>query len=124
MGEPSGPARPAQPKRRLGRRRSGQQHPRPGGVPLRLGGWSGLQGSGDPGLDADLRANGRAQHKLWVGLFSIDLDDSGTLWGHDGYGNSFMYYWPEQGIAFTGTLNQTENDWWPMVEAAVSRLSP
>ena len=58
-----------------------------------------------------------------LGLFGIDLDGSkGKLWGHDGHGNSFMYYWPERGIVFTGTLNQTENDWWPLVAKAIKKL--
>jgi CubicO group peptidase (beta-lactamase class C family) len=52
-----------------------------------------------------------------LGLIRLVLDDGwGELWGHDGYGNSFMYYWPEQDIAVIGTLNQTENDWWLLVE--------
>jgi hypothetical protein len=52
-----------------------------------------------------------------LGLYVVTLDGgAGKLWGHDGHGNSFAYYWPERGISFTGTLNQTENDWWPLVE--------
>lgn len=51
------------------------------------------------------------------GVYRVELDHSqGELWGHDGHGNSFAYYWPERGLFFTGTLNQTENDWWPLVE--------
>ena len=51
------------------------------------------------------------------GVYRVELDGSqGELWGHDGHGNSFAYYWPERGLFFTGTLNQTNNDWWPMVE--------
>jgi len=53
-----------------------------------------------------------------LGLYRVDLGKGrGELWGHDGHGNSFAYYWPQRDITFTGTLNQTENDWWPLVEA-------
>ncbi len=55
-----------------------------------------------------------------MGLYRVDLGDGrGEVWGHDGHGNSFAYYWPERGIYFTGTLNQTKNDWWPLLEAFV-----
>jgi len=56
-----------------------------------------------------------------LGLFKARLpDELGFLWGHDGYGNSWMYYWPQREIIFVGALNQTENDWWSLVvEAAV-----
>jgi len=55
-----------------------------------------------------------------MGLYRVDLGDGrGEVWGHDGHGNSFAYYWPERGICFTGTLNQTKNDWWPLIEAFV-----
>jgi len=30
----------------------------------------------------------------------------GELWGHSGFGSSFMYYWTDQNISFCGTLNQ------------------
>jgi len=51
------------------------------------------------------------------GVYRVELDHSqGELWGHDGHGNSFAYYWPEGGLFFTGTLNQTQNDWWPLVK--------
>lgn len=58
------------------------------------------------------------------GLFRIDLGPAlGELWGHDGWGNSFMYYWPQRDIGFTGTLNQVDNDWWPMVEDAIDQIT-
>ncbi len=58
-----------------------------------------------------------------LGLYRLQLDDGlGALFGHDGYGTAFMYYWPERDITFTGTLNQAENDWWPLVEAAIIAL--
>jgi len=55
---------------------------------------------------------------VWYGLgiFRIVFDgDVGELWGHDGYGNAWMYHWPEQDVTFTGTLNQALNDWWNLV---------
>ncbi|MBI2570448.1 MAG: beta-lactamase family protein [Candidatus Schekmanbacteria bacterium] len=55
-----------------------------------------------------------------LGLFRVDLgEDLGELWGHEGYGASFAYYWPRHGVSFTGTLNQTETEWWPLVETAI-----
>lgn len=58
-----------------------------------------------------------------LGLFRIRLDGGqGELWGHDGHGNAFMYYWPERELAFVGTLNQTDNDWWDPVASALSLL--
>ena len=55
-----------------------------------------------------------------LGIFRITLDYGlGELWGHDGYGNSWMYYWPQQDITMTGTLNQARNDWWGLVAAAI-----
>jgi D-alanyl-D-alanine carboxypeptidase len=51
-----------------------------------------------------------------LGLFRVVYGNGiGELWGHDGYGNSWMYYWPEQQVAFTGTLNQALNDLWSLV---------
>lgn len=60
-----------------------------------------------------------------LGLYVVRLaKNQGTVWGHDGHGNSFAYYWPERGIAFTGTLNQTENDWWPLVDEFIEGGNP
>ncbi len=57
-----------------------------------------------------------------LGLFRVNLGaDRGQLWGHDGWGNAFMYFWPEQDIGFTGTLNQVDNDWYPLVEEAIAQ---
>jgi hypothetical protein len=57
-----------------------------------------------------------------LGLFRVNLGaGEGHLWGHDGWGNSFMYYWPEQDIGYTGTLNQVDNDWYPLVETAIAQ---
>jgi D-alanyl-D-alanine carboxypeptidase len=59
-----------------------------------------------------------------LGVFGVELDGGrGSLWGHDGHGNAFAYYWPEKDILFTGTLNQTKADWWPIVEEAIALLS-
>ncbi len=53
-----------------------------------------------------------------MGIYRVEPGQGrGELWGHDGHGNSFAYYWPDGGLFFTGTLNQTKNDWWPLVEA-------
>lgn len=60
-----------------------------------------------------------------LGLYTIRLDGAeGVLWGHDGHGNAFAYYWPEQDLTFTGTLNQTENRWWPLLERTLDSLRP
>jgi D-alanyl-D-alanine carboxypeptidase len=53
-----------------------------------------------------------------LGLYRVDLGGGrGEVWGHDGHGNSFAYYWPQRRTFFTGTLNQTHTDWWPLVAA-------
>lgn len=51
-----------------------------------------------------------------LGLYRVDLDEDGEIWGHDGHCNSFMYYWPQKNITFTGTLNQDDADWYPLFE--------
>jgi hypothetical protein len=44
-----------------------------------------------------------------LGLYRVQLEAGlGELWGHDGRGNSFAYYWPKREVTFTGTINQTE----------------
>lgn len=68
---------------------------------------------------------GTADISHGLGIYRIRLDGGlGDLMGHDGHGNAFAYFWPSRGIAFTGTLNQTENDWWPLVEAALELAGP
>ena len=58
-----------------------------------------------------------------LGLFRTWLDNGqGEIWGHDGYGNSWMYYWPDHDVTMVGTLNQTSNDWWPLVNAAALQI--
>ncbi len=53
-----------------------------------------------------------------LGLYRVELDEGqGELIGHDGHGNAFAYFWPQRGIALTGTLNQYDNDWWPLAES-------
>lgn len=54
-----------------------------------------------------------------LGVFSVDLGADGYLWGHDGYGGSFVYTWPQRGLTMVGTVNQTDVDWWPMVLATL-----
>lgn len=58
-----------------------------------------------------------------LGVIQVTLDDGlGTLWGHEGYGSSFMYVWPEQRLIFVGTLNQTSNDPWGLLGQAVGQV--
>jgi D-alanyl-D-alanine carboxypeptidase len=57
-----------------------------------------------------------------LGLFRLRLDGGGEVWGHDGHGNAFAFEWPERGLSFVGTLNQLDNDWWPLVQAAMKAL--
>lgn len=58
-----------------------------------------------------------------LGLFRVRLaGDLGELWGHDGHGNAFAYYWPSEQISWVGTLNQTKNDWWELVEVGAKAL--
>ncbi len=66
---------------------------------------------------------GETDIEYGLGLFHLVLDDDlGELWGHDGYGNSFMYWWPQEEISMVGTLNQTENDWWPIAEEIIVQI--
>ena len=58
-----------------------------------------------------------------LGLFRVDTGIAGDIIGHDGYGTAFMYYAPDVDAMFTGTLNQTEADWYPMFEAALIDLA-
>lgn len=58
-----------------------------------------------------------------LGLYRVPLGFGlGEIWGHDGYGNAWMYYWPRHDVTFTGGLNQTENNWWWLVVAAALRM--
>lgn len=59
-----------------------------------------------------------------LGLIAVSLDgDLGTLWGHEGYGGSFAYVWPEQELLLIGTVDQTEADPWPILLDAVTLVS-
>ncbi len=65
---------------------------------------------------------GSGDAEYGLGLFRIDLGPGlGDLWGHGGWGNSFMYYWPQEDIAFTGTLNQVNNTWGSLVDEAIAQ---
>ncbi len=84
--------------------------------------------------DLFTNSDSRAQMLEWVdtgsggieyglGLFRVPMGSGmGRVWGHDGYGNSFMYYWPRHDMTFTGGLNQTEADWWPLMWAAAYQI--
>ncbi len=74
-------------------------------------------------LTDDWTPTGDEDVSYGLGVFGVDLGKRGSLWGHDGHGNSFAYYWPERDLLFTGTLNQTDNDWWPIVDKAIKTLS-
>ncbi|KAA3606669.1 MAG: class A beta-lactamase-related serine hydrolase [Planctomycetota bacterium] len=68
---------------------------------------------------------GMGQIEYGLGLFQVPLGFGlGKIWGHDGYGNSWMYFWPDQDVSFVGTLNQASNDWWPLVLATAWQLQP
>lgn len=57
-----------------------------------------------------------------LGLFRVKVDGMGEVWGHDGYGNAWMYWWPQEKLAFTGTLNQALNDWTRMIYRQMSAV--
>ena len=67
-----------------------------------------------------------------LGIYGIKLDRrKGLLWGHDGWGGAFMYYWPEHQIVFSGTTNQTgseedetETEWWALIDEAIKVIDP
>jgi D-alanyl-D-alanine carboxypeptidase len=66
---------------------------------------------------------GEVDVEYGLGLFRVDLGFGlGHVWGHDGYGNSWMYYWPRHDITFSGTLNQSRNDLWVLIMAAALRI--
>lgn len=55
-----------------------------------------------------------------LGLFRVDFakygePERGSWEGHDGYGAAFMYAM-KPGVVLTGTLNNAQADWGPMVE--------
>lgn len=66
---------------------------------------------------------GTGQIQYGLGLYRVPLSFGiGWIWGHDGYGSSWMYYWSDQDVTFTGTLNQSNSDWWPLVMAAALEI--
>lgn len=50
-----------------------------------------------------------------LGIIRIDMGDGRALWGHDGYGSSFVYLDTDDEAIYSGTVNQTETDWWPVI---------
>lgn len=61
-----------------------------------------------------------------AGLFVMDLSDEGMgrVWGHDGWGNAYMFYMERDRIAMTGSMNQQEMgaDWYEPTEKALRLL--
>ena len=58
-----------------------------------------------------------------LGLFRVELTAApGFVVGHDGYGNSWAYWWPRHRVCFTGTLDQSENQWWWLLEVGAFLL--
>lgn len=80
----------------------------------------------DPALQAEMlhrTPTGQPDVDYGLGLFLVELGNGqGEIIGHDGYGNSWMYYWPKQDVTMVGTLNQTENNWWPLVKIAATLI--
>jgi len=59
-----------------------------------------------------------------LGLFRVDLGNQlGWVWGHEGYGSSWAFYYPTKDAIFTGTLNQTNSDFWPLLKAVAAELN-
>ncbi len=46
-------------------------------------------------------------------------EEDWVIWGHGGHGNSFMYAWPKAKVVVAGSLNNTRNEWWPLVEKMI-----
>lgn len=66
----------------------------------------------------------QAEVEYGLGVFHFEIGNGGSVIGHDGWGNAFMYYWREKKVVFTGTLNQNDgNDFFPMVDAAARRIA-
>ncbi len=61
-------------------------------------------GTGDEGIEYGL------------GLYRVDCSRFSTfaslqeVYGHDGYGGAFVYYWPKKDLVLSGTLNRGEED--------------
>ncbi len=49
----------------------------------------------------------------------------GEVYGHDGYGGAFVYYWPQRDIILSGSLNHAEEDCFTqLIEPALFALEP
>jgi D-alanyl-D-alanine carboxypeptidase len=46
-----------------------------------------------------------------------------VLWGHSGFWGAFAYWWPERGLALTGTINQAMASPDPLLAGTVSIVS-
>ena len=51
---------------------------------------------------------GYPDYSYGLGLFLIDFGAHKKVWGHEGHGGAFAYWWPDQSEAIVGTVNQTE----------------
>lgn len=66
---------------------------------------------------------GETDTEYGLGLFHVELGKGrGGLWGHEGYGGSWMYYWPKHRVTFTGTLGEQNNHWWPVARKAIGQI--
>lgn len=59
-----------------------------------------------------------------LGVYLVDLGPQGLWVGHEGYGEAWMWWWPQQHLAITGTLNQTTSYWWPLAFSIIDAVSP
>jgi len=47
----------------------------------------------------------------FINLEELGLDGFGELYGHDGFPQSFMFYWAKQNVTIVGTLNQDVSEY-------------
>jgi hypothetical protein len=47
---------------------------------------------------------------LRFNLAELGFQGFGELYGHEGFPQSFMYYWPPQNVTLVGTLNQASSE--------------
>ena len=60
-----------------------------------------------------------------INLAEMGVPGVGDIWGHDGFPQSFMYYWPQQQVTIVGTLNQALSDevfWAQLVVRAIHSM--
>lgn len=86
----------------------------------------------DPASKAAMLAwapTGSAGVDYGLGVARIDLDaagliGAGEIYGHDGFPQSFLFYWPKQDVTIAGTLNQavTQKVHYQQIVLAVIRL--